>query len=175
MYNIQKKGFTLIELLVVIAIIGILASIVYASLSTARGKARDAKRAEDVKTLKAALEVYQNAYGYYPEASTPGGVSIPDDTGTAITTLASTLITEKNNNYLVAIPQDPLYKDDGIGDYQYVRSPTKMAYGIRVKLENPSGKYTVGVHNWCVAGVNLNPNWWSGATVLPKALPECPF
>jgi type II secretion system protein G len=169
MYKIQKKGFTLIELLVVIAIIGILASIVYASLSTARGKARDAKRAEDVKTLKAALEVYQNAYGYYPKASTQ------DDTGTSITTLASTLITENNNNYLIEIPQDPLYKGDSIGDYQYVRSPTKMAYSIRVKLENPSGKYTVGVHNWCVAGVNLNPNWWSGATSPPEPLPECPF
>lgn len=175
MYKIQKKGFTLIELLVVIAIIGILASIVYASLSTARGKARDAKRADDVKTLKAALEVYQNAYGYYPEASTPERVSIPDDTGTAITTLASTLITERNNNYLVAIPQDPLYKDDGIGDYQYVRGATKMTYGIRVKLENPNEKYTVGVHNWCISGVGLNPDWWSGATSPPEPLPECPF
>ncbi len=169
MYNTRKKGFTLIELLVVIAIIGILAMIVYAALSSARGKARDAQRAEAIKTLKAALEVYQQRYGEYPAASTS------DNFGTSITTLAAPLITQDNNNYLVAIPQDPLYKGDSIGDYQYVRSTTKMAYGIRVKLENPSGNHTVGIHNWCVAGVNLNPNWWSGATDPPKALPECPF
>src|SRR5579863_4121632 len=59
-------GFTLIELLVVIAIIGLLASIILASLNTARQKGRDAKRISDVKELQLALELYYDANNQYP-------------------------------------------------------------------------------------------------------------
>ena len=63
----SKKGFTLIELLVVIAIIGILASIVLASLNTARRKSRDARRVADIKQIQLALELYFDAAGEYPD------------------------------------------------------------------------------------------------------------
>jgi len=62
-----KKGFTLIELLVVIAIIGILSSVVLASLNTAREKARDAKRISDIKNTQLALELYFDTNKEYPE------------------------------------------------------------------------------------------------------------
>lgn len=57
----NRRGFTLIELLVVIAIIGILASIVLASLNSARRKSRDARRVADIKQLQLALELYFDA------------------------------------------------------------------------------------------------------------------
>lgn len=60
-------GFTLIELLVVVAIIGVLASVVLASLNTARARGRDARRLADVKQIQSALEMYFNDYGYYPQ------------------------------------------------------------------------------------------------------------
>lgn len=53
--NNRKQGFTLIELLIVIAIIGLLSSVVLASLNSARVKARDAKRTSELKTLQLAL------------------------------------------------------------------------------------------------------------------------
>ncbi len=62
-----KAGFTLIELLVVVAIIGILASIVLASLNTARQRSRDARRVADVKQIQLALELYFDSCGEYPD------------------------------------------------------------------------------------------------------------
>ena len=64
----NKKGFTLIELLVVIAIIGILASVVLASLNSARKKSRDARRIADIKQVQLALELYFDATRAYPAA-----------------------------------------------------------------------------------------------------------
>jgi len=62
-----RKGFTLIELLVVIAIIGILASVVLASLNTARRKSRDARRIADLKQIQLALELFFDSNREYPD------------------------------------------------------------------------------------------------------------
>jgi prepilin-type N-terminal cleavage/methylation domain-containing protein len=65
-YIMKNKGFTLIELLVVISIIGLLSSVVLASLSQAKLKAIDAKKIADMKSINTALNLYFNAKGFMP-------------------------------------------------------------------------------------------------------------
>lgn len=66
-----KRGFTLIELLVVVAIIGLLSSVVLASLNGARQKGRDARRIADLKQMQIALELIFDATNppEYPNGS----------------------------------------------------------------------------------------------------------
>lgn len=87
----SKKGFTLIELLVVIAIIGVLASIVLASLNTARRKGRDTRRVADMGQVRLALELYYDAFRYYP-------------TGATWASLTGVL----NPTYIGQVPNDPI-------------------------------------------------------------------
>ena len=83
---ITKRGFTLVELLVVIAIIGLLASVILASLSSSRIKGRDARRLADIRQIQNGVELYYIANTNYP-------------TTTALLVSA---------NAMPAIPVDPL-------------------------------------------------------------------
>ncbi len=110
----QRRGFTLIELLVVIAIIGLLSSVVLASLNTARAKARDARRVSDAKQVQTALEFYYNDYGHYPSyVETGSGDGGWDNSGMGdgfITGLTGSNVRGDNPNgtvYMSQTPTDP--------------------------------------------------------------------
>jgi prepilin-type N-terminal cleavage/methylation domain-containing protein len=61
--KLDNKGFTLIELLVVIAIIGILASVVLASLNSARDKSADAAAKAGLDGLKKQIALFYDDNG----------------------------------------------------------------------------------------------------------------
>lgn len=138
--NIKSKGFTLIELLVVVAIIGILATVVLASLSSARESARDAKRLSDIKTIQTALEMYANDNsGRYP--ATSGWQGSHTDSWADLESLLGT-----------TLPVDPLNTSDAgseaafDGDYVYsfYRHTTSnfcfgRAYMLVFNLEGKNG------------------------------------
>ncbi len=70
----MKRGFTLIELLVVIAIIGILSSVVLASLTTARTRGTAAAVQNEMSNMRAQAELYYstngNKYGVATDCNT---------------------------------------------------------------------------------------------------------
>jgi prepilin-type N-terminal cleavage/methylation domain-containing protein len=133
----KQKGFTLIELLVVISIIGLLASVVLVSLSSARAKSRDAKRRSDAKQISTALELYYNDYNQYPSPTTAGWHGMCTDwntgcngggAGSCAVTGTSGYIPNLAPTYVSQLPRDPkelgpggcyIYKSDG-KDYMFL-------------------------------------------------------
>jgi general secretion pathway protein G len=65
--TIVRRGFTLIELLVVIAVIALLASLLLPVLASAKGKARQAKCASNMRQIGLALQMYADDHdGWMP-------------------------------------------------------------------------------------------------------------
>ncbi len=121
----RNKGFTLVELLVVITIIGLLSSVVLASLNEARSRARDARRISDLNTIQTALALYYEDNGHYPFHDKNNDGIHDCDEAAGVTDECKTFFlsykTENTSNqqwdklenmlspYLSKLPKDPSY------------------------------------------------------------------
>lgn len=127
----NKNAFTLVELLVVIAIIGILSSVVLASLGNARAKARDSKRVSDIKQLQLALELFaDNCNGQYPNANITGSALAANSSNLACATLTL-------GTFQSTIPVDPVGATNYVYAYSVVSGSTyKYHLGTALELSN---------------------------------------
>ena len=166
-----NKGFTLIELLVVISIIGLLSSIVFAGLNTARVKSRDAKRLQDLKQISTALEIFYDQQGRYPAPA--GGTCWDLCTSTSHWAYAQQCLETGTNcgfttvNYqpvMSKVPADPL--DDpavnggssGFAYYiGYITSAGADKYVLRTRLETT---------NHSALSSDADGGWFSSSDVL---------
>jgi len=112
----KNKGFTLIELLVVIFIIGVLAGIILPNMMSARERARDSKRKQDLNEIKTALRLYYNDNQAYPTGAIPSGEFGMD------------------GEYIKSVPTDPVNTDSYV--YSYLQTDSGDGFLLQATLEN---------------------------------------
>jgi prepilin-type N-terminal cleavage/methylation domain-containing protein len=119
----MKKGFTIIEVLVVLAVIVLMAGVIFATLTTARIKARDGQRLAQARHLSIALEQFEISRGTYK-----AGESGPINGGPS-----STLAVLKGAGmYSASTLLDPIY---GVNNYYVGYCGEGSGYNIYLKVE----------------------------------------
>lgn len=137
----HSRGFTLIELLVVIAIIGLLSSVVLASLNTARTRARDAARQSAMHQILTALNAFHIDRGCLPTTQSSSCISgyaeYNSGGGWDTSHEGSFLPFLVSNGYLPSAPVDPV--NDTNYHYRYFCYTSGVNTGMSLQYRRESG------------------------------------
>lgn len=139
----KLKGFTLIELLVVVSIIGILASVILASLSTSKNKGGDAAIKNNLLSVRAQAEIIHTGSGCYGDNNPVGETTCaPFTEGTCTFATANTLFA----NAIVATQIQGAVKASGGAAANAVCSSeaSGRAWAVAVVLKSDTGAA------WCI-------------------------
>lgn len=138
----RNKGFTLIELLVVIAIIGILSSVVLASLNTARAKGADSAIKANLANSRAQAEIVYDSKGCYADG-TAGSCAASAFAAGACAATAGTLFAEPTVGQQLTSAGNAS-SGGGLGAASCVSAANQTAWAASVPLKTDSTK------SWCV-------------------------
>lgn len=150
MKNLLKKGFTLIELLVVIAIIGILSSLIFTNLVSARERARDARRKADLSAIGQSLRLYYNDNQSYPVNGSSHNNLGPGACGTGCAWGSPFTSSGGVTTYMNYLPTDPASTTSVTKYYAYYSSPASTENFLLVaSLENGSDPDITATQSRC--------------------------
>jgi len=132
---LKERGFTILELLIVVAVIGILSAGILALTGDTKTKSRDNRRAEDMRQIQNALNIYFTDNNRFPVEPDPVTVTGSDD-------FSNALVSEGT---IDTVPTDPLHPKK---TYTYESSASGADYTLRFCLETDNIKgYSKGCDN----------------------------
>ena len=160
MFNIHKpknKGFTLIELLVVVAIIGILASVILASLNSARNKGKGASIKSNLRNMITQMELSYLDNNNYGGLNT-GGTSWRPNTNCLSTSPIVNMISSVTNSGTFTRCLSTNYTNVVVGSETW--SDVLQRWGVTAFIPSTTGPIEAysasqdGVVKWDECGVS---------------------